>query len=73
PGSLTKEEYEEDPFQAAADETNLDFRRLSKKGRVGIRFNSYLDKEKNNEVELTTYATIKYFERPSRQFRIINR
>lgn len=73
PGSLTKEEYEEDPFQAAKREVDFDFRRYSKKGRLGLRFNSYLDQKRNNQIEVTGYATIKYFERPSGTFRIINR
>ena len=73
PGSLTKEEFEEDPFQAGQREKDFDFRRVSKKGRVGIRFSARLDREENNEIQLTTYSTIKYFERPSGTYRIINR
>jgi len=73
PGSLTKEEFDENPFQAAQTEVDFDFRRVSTKGRLGIRFSSYLDKDRRNEIELTTYGTIKYFERTSRIYRIINR
>jgi iron complex outermembrane recepter protein len=43
PGSLTKEEFEADPFQPARRESDFDFRRISKKGRVGIRFNNIMD------------------------------
>jgi iron complex outermembrane receptor protein len=40
---------------------------------LGIRFRSFLDKAKNNEIEITGYATIKYFERLSTAYRFINR
>ncbi len=73
PGSLRKDEFEADPFQAAQREKDFDFRRVSKKGRVGLRVNSKFGESLNNEVEITTYGTIKYFERTQRNYRIINR
>jgi iron complex outermembrane receptor protein len=73
PGSLTKEEFEEDPYQADQRSIDRDQKRLSTKGRLGIRYNARLGKTGNNEVEITTYATIKYFERTSRDYRIISR
>lgn len=73
PGSLTWEEFQQDPFQAAPREVDFDFRRISKKGRLGLRFNNYFGRNENNEIEITTYGTIKYFERASRIYRIINR
>lgn len=73
PGSLKKSEYDADPFQAAQREKDFDYRRISKKGRVGLRLNSKFGENLNNEVEITTYGTIKYFERTQRNYRIINR
>ncbi len=73
PGSLTKEEFEQDPFQADPRAVDRDLKRLSTKGRLGIRYNASFGKTLNNEIEITTYATMKYFERTSRQYRIINR
>lgn len=73
PGSLTKEEYEEDPFQADQRFVDRDAKRLSNKGRLGIRYNASFGRKLNNEIEVTTYGTIKYFERTSREYRIINR
>lgn len=73
PGSLTKEEFEEDPFQAAQREVEYDYRRISKKGRVGIRFSTKFGAALNNEVEVIGYGTIKYFERAQRTFRIFDR
>lgn len=73
PGSLTKEEFEADPFQADQRAIDRDQKRLSTKGRLGIRYNARFGKEEKQEFELTTYGTIKYFERTSRQYRIISR
>jgi iron complex outermembrane receptor protein len=74
PGSLTKEEYDIDPYQAAQREADWDFRRISKKGRVGIRFSQKFGKDLNQEIEITGYGTIKYFERVARNsYRIFDR
>lgn len=73
PGSLTREEYRQNPLQAAQREIDFDFRRVSKKGRVGLRFRTFFDHARNNQLEITAYGTIKYFERTSRVYRIINR
>ena len=63
PGSLNKEEYEADPLQAAKREVDWDTKRISKKGRIGIRFTTKFGDALNNEIEVTGYGTIKYFER----------
>lgn len=73
PGSLTKSEFEADPYQSAQREIDLDFRRISNKGRVGVSFTSQLDKKGNNELQILGYGTIKYFERADSRYRIINR
>lgn len=74
PGSLTKEEFEKDTYQPAKREVDWDFRRISKKGRIAVRFNSKFGENLNNDVEVTAYGTIKYFERAARNsFRIFDR
>jgi len=73
PGSLTKEEFEEDPFQPDQRQVDRDAKRLSTKGRLGVRFNTKFGSSLNNEIEVTTYGTIKFFHRPSRIYKIINR
>lgn len=74
PGSLTQDEFALDPYQAVESrEVAFDFRRVTKKGRIGLRFNNYFDDEKNHQFELTTYGTIKYFERVSKSYRVFNR
>ena len=73
PGSLTKEEYDSDPWQAAPKEVEYDFRRYTRKGRLGLRFTAFLDQKRKQELELTGYGTIKYFERTTKIYRIMNR
>lgn len=73
PGSLTKEEFDENPWQADQRSVGRDQKRISTKGRLGIRFNTKFGKSLNNEIEITSYGTIKYFERTNREYRIINR
>ncbi len=74
PGSLTKEEFEKDAFQPAQREVDWDFRRVSKKGRIAIRFDSQFGEKLEHNIEATAYGTIKYFERAARNsFRIFDR
>jgi iron complex outermembrane receptor protein len=70
PGSLTKEQFEEDPSQANPRDVSRDTKRISNKGRLGVRYEASFGE---NEVELTTYAAMKYFERTAATYRIFNR
>jgi len=73
PGSLTKEEFEEDPYQAAQREIDRGSKRQTTKGRLGLRFNTKFGENNNQELEITGYGTIKYFERVAADYRIFNR
>ncbi len=73
PGSLTKKEFEEDPFQADQRSIDRDQKRVSTKGRLGIRYHAKFGKTLNNEILITGFGTIKYFERLTGSYRIINR
>lgn len=73
PGSLTKEEFEEDPYQAAQREIDRDSKRLTTKGRLGLKFNTKFGKNNNQEIEILPYGTIKYFHRTAAEYRIMNR
>lgn len=74
PGSLTKQEFDADPWQSDQRSIDRDEKRITTKGRLGIRFNaSFGDTVVNHEIEFTSYGTIKYFERTYGQYRIINR
>jgi iron complex outermembrane recepter protein len=73
PGSLTKEEFAQDPWQADQRSVDRDEKRITTKGRLGIRYDAVFGRKLNNEIEITAYGTIKFFERTSRDYRIINR
>ena len=73
PGSLTKDEFNEDPYQAAQREVDRDSKRITTKGRLGLKFNTKFGKNNNQEIEVLPYGTIKYFHRTSAEYRIMNR
>jgi iron complex outermembrane receptor protein len=73
PGSLTKEEFEQDPWQADPRSVSRDEKRITTKGRIGIRYDATFGGNLNNEIEVTAYGTIKFFERTAKDYRIINR
>lgn len=73
PGSLTLTQMEENRNQAAANERNFDFYRRSNKGRIAFRYSTKLDEANKNELEITGYGTIKYFERAQRTIRVFDR
>ncbi len=73
PGSLTQAQYDKDPFQPNKRDVDRDAKRISKKGRIGIRYETAFDEDRNNEIEITGYGTIKYFHRTAATYRIFNR
>lgn len=73
PGSLKKDQFEADPYQADQRSIDRDEKRITTKGRIGIRYDAVFGKKLNNEMEITAFGTIKYFERTAKDYRIINR
>lgn len=73
PGSLKKSQFEEDPYQADQRSIDRDEKRITTKGRLGIRYDTRFGKKLNHEIEVTAFGTIKYFERTAKDYRIINR
>ncbi len=73
PGSLTKAEFEQDPWQANPKSVSRDEKRITTKGRVGIRYDATFGGNLNNEIEITGYGTIKFFDRTAKDYRVINR
>ena len=73
PGSLTLEQFNEDPYQANQRDVDRDTKRITKKGRVGLLFNTDFGGSKYHAFEIVPYGTIKYFERTATQYRIIDR
>lgn len=63
PGPLTKAEFESDPFQASPIGLSQDLRRITQKGRLGIRYNKKFGEAQNTELELTLYGAFKELER----------
>ncbi|CAN5537343.1 TonB-dependent receptor PqqU [soil metagenome] len=59
PGSLTKEEFEDNPQQAYFQAVSSDFRRITQKGRLGVRYNKLFGKNDLNEFEVLGYGAIK--------------
>lgn len=59
PGSLTKDEYDADPFQAYNYAVSSDWKRITNKGRLGVRFSTLFGKKSTNEIEITGYGAIK--------------
>jgi len=68
PGSLTQEEFASDPFQANPLALSFDFKRITKKGRIGVRYKLDFDESNKNEIEVTGYGSIKELERADNHF-----
>lgn len=73
PGSLTKQQFDIDPFQANTRDVGRDAKRVTTKGRLGVRFTTLFGNDNSNEIDVTGYATMKYFERTAATYRIFNR
>lgn len=73
PGSLNQAQWDQNPYQANPQDVSRDAKRVSNKGRLGLRFNWGLDKNYVNDIDVTAYGTIKYFERTAATYRIIDR
>ena len=63
PGSLTKEEYESDPFMASPIAEAFNFRRATKKGRIAVKYRTGFGAIDANELEITGYGGVKELEK----------
>ena len=68
PGSLTKEEYESDPFMASPIAEAFNFRRATKKGRLAVKYRTGFGAVDANEIEITGYGGIKELEKVDNEF-----
>ncbi len=59
PGALTEQEFDQNPNQAYFQAISSDIRRITTKGRLGVRLNSLFGKNNSNEIEFTGYGAIK--------------
>lgn len=62
PGALTKNEYVADPYRPYFQAVASDFKRDSKKGRIGIKLRKYLGKNNVNEFEFLGFGAVKDIE-----------
>lgn len=62
PGSLTRQEFETDPFQAWPVAIAQDFKRRSRKGQVGMKYRTRFGEGNSDEVEVTAYGGLKELE-----------
>jgi len=73
PGSLTKAEFDQDPYLADPRSINRDEKAISTNGRVDIKYEAKFGKLLNNGIEISTYGTIDFTKSATREYRIINR
>ena len=59
PGPLTKEEFDTDPYMASPLAVAQDFRRITKKGRLAVKYRTGFGAPEENEVEISAYGGIK--------------
>ncbi|MBU1936353.1 TonB-dependent receptor, partial [bacterium] len=74
PGTLTREQFEADPFQADSNYVALDVRRITRKGRLGLQYTRRFSDRIS--VEFVPYVALKYFDRPGddkTDYRLITR
>lgn len=62
PGSLTQQEFNTDPMQAYDLAVTQDLKRDTKKGRLAVRFRTFLDSKEKNEIEVTGFGGLKNLE-----------
>jgi iron complex outermembrane receptor protein len=71
PGSLTKEEIAHNPFQADTLAVSQDFKRVTKKGRIAVRYQKTVREQESgaiSEFELTGYGGIKELQKTDNIF-----
>jgi iron complex outermembrane recepter protein len=68
PGSLTKEEFETDPFMADPLAISQDYRRITKKGRVAGKYITHMGNNQQYEFEIIGFGGIKELEKADNEF-----
>ena len=59
PGPLTKEEYTADHYMASPLAVAQDFRRITNKGRMAVKYRTGFGAPEENEIEISAYGGIK--------------
>ncbi|MEI7898165.1 MAG: TonB-dependent receptor [bacterium] len=72
PGALTKDEFEQNPYQADPLYITNNERVITSKGRLAIRYNASFGKKNINEVEVAAWGAIQNNDVAEKDYRIIN-
>lgn len=62
PGSLTREEFDQDPSQAYFQAVSSDFKRISQKGRLAVTYRKLFGKNNIHDFEFTGFGTVRNLE-----------
>lgn len=68
PGPLTKEEFNSDPLMASPIAITQDFRSITRKGRIAIKYSTGFGLPDENELEIAAYGGIKELTKVDNQF-----
>jgi iron complex outermembrane recepter protein len=68
PGSLTKEQFETDPFMADPLAISQDYKRITKKGRIAGKYITHLGDSQKYEIEIIGFGGIKELEKTDNDF-----
>jgi outer membrane receptor protein involved in Fe transport len=72
PGSLTKSEFDLNPYGADQRSIDRDEKTIAGKGSVDIKYDAKFGKALNNDIEISAFGTLGTFSSATREYRIIN-
>ena len=73
PGSLTKSEFDQDPYAADPRAVNRDETRITTREQVRVNFTSAFGRSLNQKIEISGTGRVEHFLRSTEEFKIINR
>ena len=68
PGSLTQEEFDEDPFAAAPLAVSQNTRKVNKKGRLAFKYRTGFGAPNENQIEIIGFGAQKEFQKVDNEF-----
>lgn len=68
PGSLTKQEFQSDPFMADPSAISQDFKRITKKGKAAIKYITHFGELQQSEFEITGFGGVKELEKTDNEY-----
>ena len=73
PGSLTKTEFEQDPYRADQRAIDRDEKNIPVTGTLNIKYEAEFGKSLNNKVEILVRSDINNYQSATREYRIVSR